>query len=106
MKACKRWRTGGRTSWRGCELAIERLTQGLQLVAETQETHSKMLQDLLTAAAAPEPKNSILSEALAEVAAGLRDQMTSLNVVQRTLAQLPAEVGAAVTQSLRAALAE
>ena len=87
-------------------LAIERLTQGLQMVVETQQTHTEMLRDLLTAAAAPEPKNSLLSEALAEVAAGLRDQMTSLNVVQRTLAQLPAEVGAAVTQSLQAALAE
>lgn len=86
-------------------LAIERLTQSLQMVVETQQTHSKMLQELLVAAAAPEPKTSILSDALAEVASGLREQMTSLNSVQRTLAQLPTEVGAAVTQSLQAALA-
>ena len=87
-------------------LAIERLAQGLQLVSETQERHSEMLRQILLAASAPEPKESGLNEALAAVAAGLRDQITSLNGVQRTLAQLPAEVGVAVTRSLQAALAE
>lgn len=87
-------------------VSIDRLAQGLQLVVETQQTHSEMLRELLVAAAAPEPKGSPLNDALAAVATGLREQMTSLNAVQRTLAQLPAEVGSAVTQSLQAALSE
>lgn len=87
-------------------LAIERLTQGLQLMAETQQTHSAMLQELLEAAAAPEPKNSEVAEALVAIAVGLNRQMASLNAVQQALAQLPAQVGEAVTGSLQMVLAE
>ena len=87
-------------------LSVDRLTQGLQLMVETQERHSQMLREILVAATAPEPRTSALSEALGSVATGLRDQMQALNGVQRTLAGMPTEVGNAVTQSLRVALAE
>jgi hypothetical protein len=82
------------------------LRQSLALMLETQGTHSKILRQLLEAAAAPvEPENR-LAVALEQVAATLRDQGQQLGAVEAVLRQLPADVGQAVGQGVREALSE
>jgi hypothetical protein len=85
-------------------LAVERLTQGLQLMLETQATHTEMLRQLQEAAAA-EPEPSPVADTLAQLAATLRHHSEVLEGVRVGLEGLPGEVGSAVAQGMRAALA-
>lgn len=88
------------------QLAVERLTQGLTLMAETQETHTAMLLQLLQAAAAPMPEASPVADALSKLAASIALQTSLLNEVGRELERLPAEMGREVAEGLRAALGD
>jgi ABC-type transporter Mla subunit MlaD len=82
------------------------LRQSLALMLETQATHTEMLRALLEAATAPEGPEDRLAAALAQIAATLRDQGRQLESVEGVLRQLPADVGRAVGQGVRAALAD
>jgi hypothetical protein len=88
------------------QLAVERLTQGLTLMAETQETHTAMLLQLLQAAAAPMPETSPVADALSKLAATISTQTLLLHEMSRGLDRLPEEVGREVAGGLRAALGE
>jgi hypothetical protein len=88
------------------QLAVERLTQGLTLMAETQETHTAMLLQLLQAAAAPMPEASPVVDALSKLAATISTQTLLLHEMSRGLDRLPEEVGREVAGGLRAALGE
>jgi hypothetical protein len=85
-------------------LSVERLTQGLQLMLETQETQTEMLRALLAAAAAPMPAESPVADALTKLAAIVNAQTSQLVAVQTSLAQLPRAVGAEVANGVQAAL--
>lgn len=87
-------------------LAVDRLTQGLTLMLETQATHTEMLRQLLQAAAAPMPEESPVAEALTKLAATIAAQTLLLHEVGRGLERLPGEVGREVAGGLRAALGE
>src|SRR6202012_2451238 len=88
------------------QLAVERLTQGLTLMTETQETHTAMLLQLLQAAAAPMPEASPVADALSKLAATISTQTLLLHEMSRGLDRLPEEVGREVAGGLRAALGE
>jgi hypothetical protein len=88
------------------QLAVERLTQGLTLMAETQETHTAMLLQLLQAAAAPMPEASPVVDTLSKLAATISTQTLLLHEMSRGLDRLPEEVGREVAGGLRAALGE
>ncbi len=87
-------------------LAVDRLTQGLTLMLETQETHTEMLLQLLKAASGPTPEESPVAEALTKLAATIGAQTLLLHEVNRALERLPEEVGREVAGGLRAALGE
>jgi ABC-type transporter Mla subunit MlaD len=85
--------------------SVDRLTQGLQLMLETQATHSEMLGKLLVAATQPTPQETELGAVLARIAALLGDQTRQLEAVRTILKALPADVGTAVAASVRDGLA-
>ena len=58
------------------------LRQSLALMLETQATHSEMLRRLLEAAAAPAEPENRLADALAQIAATLRDQGRQMSARQ------------------------
>ena len=82
------------------------LRQSLALMLETQATHSEMLRRLLEAAAAPAEPENRLADALAQIAATLRDQGRQIEAVEAILRQLPVDVGQAVGRGVRDALSE
>jgi hypothetical protein len=88
------------------QLAVERLTQGLTLMAETQEIHTAMLVQLLQAAAAPMPEASPVADALSKLAATISTQTLLLHEMSRGLDRLPEEVGREVAGGLRTALGD
>jgi hypothetical protein len=87
-------------------LAVDRLTQGLTLMLETQATHTEMLRQLLITASDPAPEESPVAEALTHLAATIGAQTLLLHKVSRGLERLPEEVGREVAGGLRAALGE
>ena len=87
-------------------LAVDRLTQGLTLMLETQVTHTEMLRQLLMAASGPVPEESPVAKALTHLAAAIGAQTLLLHEVSRGLECLPEEVGREVAGGLRAALSE
>ena len=89
----------------GLRTAVDRLTQGLQLMLETQATQTEMLRAVLEAASSPAPADRELSDLLARIAATLQAQGGSLQAILKTLTSLPADVGTAVAASVRDGLA-
>ena len=87
-------------------LAVDRLTQGLTLMLETQATHTEMLLQVLIAASDPTSEESPVAEALTKLAATIAAQTLLLHEVNRSLERLPEEVGREVAGGLRAALSE
>ncbi len=85
--------------------AVDRLTQGLQLMLETQGTHTEMLLKVLQAATQPAPSERTLEEALAQIAAILRDHGGKLDALLSVMKSLPTDVGTAVAASVRDGLA-
>ena len=89
----------------GLRTAVDRLTQGLQLMLETQATQTEMLRAVLEAASSPAPADRELSDQLARIAATLQAQGGSLQAILKTRPSLPADVGTAVAASVRDGLA-
>ncbi len=87
-------------------LSVERLSQQVQEVLETQATHSEMLQRIEEAAAAPVAPEHALADTLAQIAAILGEQTHRLRAIEAVMAQLPADVGVAVGQAVRDGLAD
>jgi hypothetical protein len=87
-------------------LAVDRLTQGLTLMLETQATHTEMLLQLLMAASGPSPEESPVAKALTHLAAAIGAQTLLLHEVSRGLERLPEEVGREVVGGLRTVLSE
>jgi hypothetical protein len=85
-------------------LAIDRLTQGLHHVAETQQIHTDMLAELLKAAARPARQERELYDLLKVISAILTDHTGKLHSVLSVLQTLPADVGTAVAASVGDAL--
>ncbi len=85
--------------------AVDRLTQGLQLMVETQGTQTEMLLKLMQAATQPAPAERPLEEALARIAAILRDHGSKMDALLSLMKSLPADVGTAVAASVRDGLA-
>jgi len=87
-------------------LAIERLTQGLLLMQETQATHTEMLSQLLAAATAPLPEESRVSDSLRQLTNAVAVQTSQLETIRVSLDRLPSEIGGKVGTAVRAALNE
>jgi hypothetical protein len=87
-------------------LAVDRLTQGLTLMLESQAVHTEMLRQLLQAASGSGPEESPVAEALTKLAATIGAQTLLLHEVNRGLERLPGELGREVAGGLRAALGE
>jgi hypothetical protein len=85
--------------------AVDRLTQGLQLMLETQGTQTEMLLKVLQAATQPASAERTLEETLAQIAAILRDHGGKLDALLSVMKSLPADVGTAVAASVRDGLA-
>jgi ABC-type transporter Mla subunit MlaD len=90
----------------GLRTAIDRLTQGLHQVAETQQTHTDMLAELLKAAALPTPQERELHDVLKVISATLTDHTGKLHAVLSVLQKLPSDVGSAVAASVGDALSK
>jgi hypothetical protein len=86
------------------QLAVDRLTQGLTLMLETQSAQTEMLRQLLEAVAAPVPEESPVAAALRGVIAAVQSQSDNLRLVHDDLDRLPEKIGREVAEGLRAAL--
>jgi hypothetical protein len=93
------------TELAGLRVAVERLTQGLRLMLETQATQTEMLRAVLEAATQPPPEGGQLEIALDSILTQLRDQSGRLERIVEATQTLPAEIGAAVAASVRDGLA-
>ena len=89
----------------GLRTAVDRLTQGLQLMLETQATHTEMLRAVLQATAHAGPQEQELADVLARIAATLLGQTGRLEAILVVLRSLPSDVGTAVAASVRDGLA-
>lgn len=87
-------------------LAVQRLTQGLQLMQEAQATQTEMLRAVLEAAAAPTEPGTRPESTLEQIATTLGEQTILLGAVRASLEALPRDVGQAVGEGLRQALTE
>ncbi len=85
-------------------LAIDRLTQGLHHIAETQQIHTDMLAELLKAASRPARQERELHDLLQVISAILTDHTGKLHSVLSVLQKLPEDVGSAVAASVGDAL--
>lgn len=86
------------------QLAVDRLTQGLQLMQEMLETQTELLLKLMQAAAGPDDERQSAAEAIAQLTAAVSQNTQVLAAVERDLQGLPEAVGQAVADSLQAAL--
>jgi small-conductance mechanosensitive channel len=81
--------------------AVDQLTQGLQLMLETQATHTEMLLKLLQAATQPASPSQALEATLTQIATILRDHGGKLDALHSVMKSLPSDVGSAVALSVR-----
>ena len=86
------------------QLAVDRLTQGLQLMQETLETQTELLLKLTQAAAGPDRERQSAAQAIAQLTAAVGENTQTLAAVERDLQGLPEAVGRSVADSLQAAL--
>ncbi len=87
-------------------LAIDRLTQGLHYIAETQQIQTNMLGELLRAASRPAREERELDDSLKVISAILTDYTGKLHSVLSVLQKLPEDVGTAVASSVGNALSK
>jgi hypothetical protein len=86
--------------------AVDRLTQGLQLMLETQGTQTEMLRAVLAAMVQPTVQERELDTVLDRIAATLRDHSVRLEALLSVMKSLPSDVGTAVAASLGDVLAK
>ena len=86
------------------QLAVDRLSQGLQLVQEMLETQKELLLKLTRAAAGPDEERQSAADAIAQLTAAVGQNTQILAAVERDLQGLPEAVGRSVADSLQAAL--
>lgn len=84
-------------------MSIDALTQGLQLMVETQETHTELLQRILNAATEPSPSDSPLHDLLARLITGIDGQTEALHRIETRLAHVGSDVETAVIRGIQLA---
>ena len=84
------------------QLAVDRLTQGLQLMQETLGTQTELLLKLMQIAAGPDKQRQSAAQAIAQLTAAVGQNTQVLAAVERDLQGLPEAVGRSVGDSLQA----
>lgn len=83
--------------------SVDALAQGLELMVETQETHTELLQKILAAATEPSPSDSPLHDLLAKLIAGIDGQTEALHRIETRLAHVGSDVETAVIRGVQLA---
>jgi hypothetical protein len=85
------------------KVSVDALTQGLQLMVETQHTHTELLEQILAAATEPSPADSPLHDLLARMIAALDGQTEALGRIEVRLGRVGRDVENAVVRGIQLA---